>query len=361
MDPATTKLAVELQLADVNEILGGLKAKNDEYAAFQAIKASFQDTMQLLDGQALALNILRAERANQIQFERLVREERQAVQDHDLARQLAGLAPKRPRSPRPEIDYKNQDIGLSDDEDSALHSASTITNSKVHIATTPDKTQSSIYFEQDYDGTFKVVDEPKTKASGPSSPVPSKAKAKAKEVNARDEHPTHTFCSACMDRHARFDVLELNCKRHDDVANHAYCRTCLIDLFKSSVTDTTLFPPRCCGVRIPLSNCVHLFPLELVKQYEEKEVELATPNPVYCSNRFCTQFIRPDNVMADIATCPTCDAKTCTVCKNPNHKGLCPEDPTVQMLMDVAGKKNWQRCYKCRTMVELLVGCYHMR
>ena len=190
MDPATAKLAVELQLTDVNEILGGLEAKDDEYAAFQAMRAGFQDTMQLLEGQALALNILKAERANQIQFERLVREERQALQDHDLARQLAGLAPKRPRSPQPENDYRNQDVGLSDDEDSNLHSTSTITSSKGLIATTLDKTQSSFYFEQDYGGMFKVVDEPKTQASGPSTPVPSKAKAK--EVDARDEHLTHT-------------------------------------------------------------------------------------------------------------------------------------------------------------------------
>ncbi|KAH8696929.1 hypothetical protein GQ44DRAFT_665987 [Phaeosphaeriaceae sp. PMI808] len=164
-----------------------------------------------------------------------------------------------------------------------------------------------------------------------------------------------------MEQRPRFNVLELNCKRQDDVTHHAYCRSCLADLFRSSLMDTTLFPPRCCGIRIRSSSCVDLLPPELMKQCEEKEMEFTTPNPVYCSNRFCAQFIRPENVIAEIATCPTCDAKTCTVCKNPNHKGLCPQDPAVQVLMDIAGKKKWQRCYKCRTMVELHVGCYHMR
>ncbi|KAF1847649.1 uncharacterized protein K460DRAFT_244791, partial [Cucurbitaria berberidis CBS 394.84] len=168
-------------------------------------------------------------------------------------------------------------------------------------------------------------------------------------------------CSACMEQFARFDVLELGCKRQDDALFHAYCRTCLVDLFQTSLTDTTLFPPRCCGKRIPISACVQLCPPELVRQYKEKQIELASPNPVYCSNRYCAEFIKPESVTADVAVCTSCRAETCTVCKNPRHKGLCPEDPTVQMLMDVAGKQRWQRCPKCRTMVELLVGCYHMR
>ncbi len=172
--------------------------------------------------------------------------------------------------------------------------------------------------------------------------------------------PTH-FVSACMDLCPRFDMLELGCKRQDDINNHAYCRTCLIDLFKASLTDTTLFPPRCCGIRIPLSACVRLCPPKLIEQYKNKQVELAAHNPIYCSNRFCAQFIGPKNAAADVATCPVCKTTTCVVCKNPSHKGLCPEDSTVQLLMDVAGRNNWQRCYKCRTMVELLVGCYHMR
>ncbi|KAF2028694.1 hypothetical protein EK21DRAFT_28255, partial [Setomelanomma holmii] len=172
---------------------------------------------------------------------------------------------------------------------------------------------------------------------------------------------THALCSACMEHCARFDVLELKCKRQEDATYHAYCRTCLVDFFQTSLTDTTLFPPRCCGKRIPISTCLELCPPALVRRYNEKQIELASPNPIYCSNRYCGRFIRAENVTADIAKCPSCEEETCTVCTNPRHQGLCPEDPTVQMLMDVAGEKSWQRCPKCRTMVELLIGCYHMR
>jgi hypothetical protein len=46
----------------------------------------------------------------------------------------------------------------------------------------------------------------------------------------------------------------------------------------------------------------NLFSPELTEQYEEKEAELATPNPLYCSNHFCSQFVKPYNMTADVAT-----------------------------------------------------------
>lgn len=84
----------------------------------------------------------------------------------------------------------------------------------------------SAFFEQSYGGAFKVVDEPKSKASGPFVQVIFKGKGKAKDMNAAHEHTTHIIRAACIDRNARFDALELGCKHEGDVAYHAYCRTC---------------------------------------------------------------------------------------------------------------------------------------
>lgn len=351
MDPHTAKLAVELQLADADEILDGLGAMEDSRAAFEVMKTAFQDILPLLEGQVLAMNMIKDDRANQVLYERLIREERQAAQDHSLARELAGLGPEH---------GQDQSLGLGsfDSQDSPSY----IDNGpKDCTATKLDEYTSTLFWEQSYAGSLKPVDEVQSSASGPSVQAPFKGKGKATEIDGAHEHITHVICAACMDRHPRFDVLELDCRREGDIANHAYCRECLIDLFNSSLSDTTLFPPRCCGIRILMPTCLYLLPPDLVKRYEEKEVEMATSNPTYCSNRYCAQFIRPESIIADIATCAACSATTCTTCKNPSHKGICPEDPTSQMLMDVAGEKKWQRCYKCRTMVELLVGCYHMQ
>ncbi|KAH6633709.1 hypothetical protein C7974DRAFT_309160 [Boeremia exigua] len=149
------------------------------------------------------------------------------------------------------------------------------------------------------------------------------------------------------------NTLHLHC-------THTYCRTCLLDLFTSSISTPTLFPPRCCKQTIPLETCRVMLPKELVKDFDLKVDELATPNPTYCANADCSKFIRPKDITGDIATCVFCKGKTCAQCKNKGHDGLCPSDPHVQLLMDAAKRSKWQQCTKCSNMVELAQGCFHM-
>lgn len=175
-----------------------------------------------------------------------------------------------------------------------------------------------------------------------SEPGPSEFKGKGKGKAATDgEHATHILCSACMELHPRFDALELSCKQSTEDSAHAYCRTCLSDLFHTSLADTTLFPPRCCGKFLPMPRCKQLCPPSLMAEYEDKQMELTTPNPVYCSNRSCAKFIKPCNITADIAVCQTCQKETCAICRNPRHNGVCPKDPSVQALIEVATKEEW--------------------
>lgn len=360
LDPATAKLAAELQLSDVNEALDGMEGDDsDEHTAFKVMQSSFQGLIQVYEGQLFALNILRLEHATRVECERLVREERQARQDHDLARRLDG-GDEDQFSLSPQINNASgygEEVIENDHEKSALYFPDCSVDFEEHML------GSEIDFKLPLEGSSTSTT---IKTQNPVSAIAASAKGKQpvyhSPTNEPDNtHSSHGTCSACMERHPRFDLLELTCKREDEEACHAYCRECLIDLFKSSLTDTTLFPPRCCGVRILLFAGAQFFTPELIKEYEEREVELSTPNPIYCSNHFCAKFIKPHLVKADVATCAACNTETCTVCKNPSHNGLCPEDPTVQQLMDVAGEKKWQRCYYCRTMVELVVGCYHMQ
>lgn len=348
MDPATAKLAVELQLEDIDEIIYELNERDDLHEASVLTRANYEDILKVVEGQVLALGILRADHANRVQFVNLVEEERQATQDHELACRLAGLA-----TPAPTFGYPTKDIYFSDDE------ITVSSTTGIRTLNAADPTQTNLYFNEDNGSALSVVEGPKSSTFTSSSSYTGKGKGKAKQVIS-DNGITHALCSACMDRHPRFDVLELSCKRKDDIAPHAYCRTCLVDLFECSLTDTTLFPPRCCGMRISLYAGAHFFTPQLVTRIEEKDEELRTSDPTYCSNRSCAKFIPPANIKAAIATCGVCDQKTCTTCKNPEHKGLCPEDPAVKQLIDVAEEKRWQRCYKCRTMVELDVGCFHM-
>jgi hypothetical protein len=38
----------------------------------------------------------------------------------------------------------------------------------------------------------------------------------------------------------------------------------------------------------------------------------------------------------------------------------CPNDADTQALLQAARIAGWARCYRCRMMVELTQGCYHM-
>lgn len=77
-DPVTAKLAVELQLFDINATLMGLNndpPKCDELVAYQNMRDNLQVVLQILDGQVQALNLLKNDQASRVMFERLMQEE----------------------------------------------------------------------------------------------------------------------------------------------------------------------------------------------------------------------------------------------------------------------------------------------
>jgi E3 ubiquitin-protein ligase RNF144 len=160
-------------------------------------------------------------------------------------------------------------------------------------------------------------------------------------------------CCACMEMRLKKHTVTLAC-------GHEYCRICHVSLFRNAIADPTLFPPQCCGVPLPLDMSLPLLPGDLVKKFDLKAEELATPNPTHCSNADCAEFIRSQEIEGDVGTCPFCGEETCVQCKSKSHEGFCQSDPEVQRLMDAAKRSRWQLCTKCRNMVALSSGCFHM-
>ncbi|KAJ4345574.1 uncharacterized protein N0V89_011707 [Didymosphaeria variabile] len=302
LPPATARLAVELQLADINAVMQDLGA-GDAYAAFDAMQAGLKAALSLLQDQICAMEILRADHDDRVLFENLVLEERQAEQDHEMARGMCDVTHGGTghSTPRPAECFEVQEPWLDDtfqDPDARLGGAI----AEDYVVNIPEDTFIT-YLGHGVQRVQQVTDDPAASYAESSTRPVGKGKGRGK--GAVDDHVTHTFCSACMEQFTRFDVLELGCKREDDDTYHAYCRSCLVDLFQTSLTDTTLFPPRCCGKYIPVLACVDLLPPALVKQYQDKQLELASPNPVYCSNRYCAKFIKAGDVAADVAPAKT--------------------------------------------------------
>lgn len=167
--------------------------------------------------------------------------------------------------------------------------------------------------------------------------------------------PTATYrrCTACQEHVRFFDTARVPC-------DHEYCRDCLQDLFRASMSDDSLFPPRCCRQLITTSGVRIFLTTDLIKQYEQRKVELETPDRTYCSNPLCSSFIHPKDITNEQASCPDCGAITCTVCKAPGHGGDCPADTALQQVLQTADENGWQRCYSCRRLVELDIGCNHI-
>ncbi|KUJ11856.1 uncharacterized protein LY89DRAFT_653328 [Mollisia scopiformis] len=161
-------------------------------------------------------------------------------------------------------------------------------------------------------------------------------------------------CTACQDTFIFCELGRASC-------GHEYCRGCLHELFSASITDDSLFPPRCCRQPITCGGGMRLFlTTDLVRQYEAKKVEFETADRTYCSNTTCSIFIRIEHIAKEKAYCPECSTLTCVICKSGSHLGDCPEDTALQQVLETAQENGWQRCFNCRRLVELEIGCNHM-
>jgi E3 ubiquitin-protein ligase RNF144 len=334
MDPASAKVAAELQLADINSLFDCLYDEaeipnGDARTSFQIMRHDLERQLLIFESQVLVLKILREEQESHGSFSRLLEQERRAVRDHRLAVQLAD-----PAAIHPDIQQCAEDEANLSGAPECCSDEQWDMARELYAATSERQPTDLIGHNE----TQTVVADT---AKGTARILGSEALTK---------------CCACMEVVSTKNTLTLDCKPEA----HTYCRRCLVDLFTSALGNTSLFPPRCSKVPVPLDTCRVILPKELVKNFDLKVEELATPNPTYCSNADCSKFIRPKDIKADVGSCVFCKRGTCLRCKGPQHEGLCPSDPHVQLLMDVARRSRWQQCTQCNNMVELEQGCFHM-
>ncbi len=336
MDPETAKIAVQLQIGDIDGLLDSLYSdedlpEGDSRTSYEMLREDLRQQLPVIEGQILTLKMLRADHENRVAFSRYLAEERQAASDHRMAMELDGLAPDHADVQRSVI----YEAAIPVETDNGIDA-----QWQMAVELYPAASELNVEDRSPLNGIRKI------KASASESNEPSKVLG-SKAL---------TKCMICMDVVTSNDTISLPCKGEV----HTYCRPCLVNYFKSAMANPSQFPPQCCGSPISIDTCRELLPKELVKKFDLKVEELATPNPTYCWNAECSEFIRSANIKDGIATCPLCQEKTSTCCKNKAHAGLCPNDPHVQLLMDVAKRSKWQQCIKCNNMVELVQGCFHM-
>lgn len=181
---------------------------------------------------------------------------------------------------------------------------------------------------------------------------PSPTKNGAKNANVKQKK---FECSACGDNVLAGAAWTAPC-------NHHYCVECLENLHRLSLTDETLYPPKCCRLEMPWNDVRPRINPQLARSFEGKKEELDTDagRRTYCSSAASARFIGPSNIKGDRATCPQCSRVTCTMCKAAYHGGDCPADESLRQTLQLAANQGWKRCTRCRTVVELTHGCNHI-
>ncbi|KAM3078271.1 hypothetical protein ACMFMG_002434 [Clarireedia jacksonii] len=167
-------------------------------------------------------------------------------------------------------------------------------------------------------------------------------------------------CITCLSD----DVPKSKCPKL--ACGHRMCQSCLKRIFKLSVKDPQHMPPKCCTTEhIPLKHVDKLFDVNFKKLWNKKYQEYTTKNRIYCPGKRCGEWIKPANIHTEngkkYGLCPRCKTKVCCQCNSKWHGNKdCPKDEETKKLLETAKQAGWQRCYSCRTMVELKEGCNHM-
>jgi len=162
-----------------------------------------------------------------------------------------------------------------------------------------------------------------------------------------------------MDEVPKSKAAKLKC-------GHRMCNSCLKRIFRMSVTDPQHMPPKCCTPdHIALEHVDKLFDSKFKRLWNKKFAEFSTKNRIYCPAKKCGEWIKPSQIHRKdgrkYGECARCKTKVCCSCNCKWHGSKdCPNDEETNKLLDAAKEAGWQRCYSCRTMVELKEGCNHM-
>jgi IBR domain, a half RING-finger domain len=167
-------------------------------------------------------------------------------------------------------------------------------------------------------------------------------------------------CASCLEDLLEKNLVFLQCQ-------HKYCATCFSRLVLTAMQTEALFPPKCCLEEIPLKTITGHLKSGQRKNYQSKaeEYTISCENRWYCPAASCGIWIPPGKIKRRRTSqrCPRCRVVICSACRSFAHsRGQdCPQEFGLQQTLEEAELQGWRRCYKCHALVELTVGCRHIK
>lgn len=233
---------------------------------------------------------------------------------------------------------------------------------------------SSSYSGASTAGAFDGVFHPNVTSHASTSAYSSNSRRESKEnclICLEDKLPSematvkkclHEFCDACLRRHAEVQVqasqVPIRCPESGCSEELEYPEECkqyltveVFNILTKRLTEARV--PEGDRVYCPYTNCSALM--------DKGGLDPPGQSTSVAPNKLSTY---------QKVACAECRRSFCLECRVPWHKNRsCQEyqnlppdlrDAEESNLYKLAQNQKWQRCKKCRRMIELAEGCYHM-
>lgn len=181
---------------------------------------------------------------------------------------------------------------------------------------------------------------------------------------------SQTFCEICMDGKPTSEMLRNNS------CTHSFCTDCIGKYVAISIQQNISMvkcpDPKCSGLLEP-QFCRSIIPQEVYDRWNDALCEslILASERFYCPFKDCSAMLVDDGgVVVTESECPDCRRLFCAQCKVSWHAGIeCREFQNLNkdererediMVMELAKKKNWKRCPRCKFYVEKIDGCLHI-
>ena len=323
LDDATATLILQLESRDLDEMCAASKGKGIEPSDAEMAMAAYGDelkaTYKVIQDRVMARSVTRAVLADADVVQECMNEENVAADDRNIAFRLGGIQVP----PVDAVPHQTLPIAVPNDNSldilEVLYVADGMGSGEASASASTSRSVNG------YGGVY------------PTSPAAKRTQE----------------CISCSAEKLVHGLFQSPC-------GHAYCQECIRALFANSITDEALFPPRCCRQPLPLESAKPYLGGAFIREFEKKTLEFESTNRTYCAHPTCSSFICPVNIEEEVAGCPDCGTTTCVLCKSFSHGGDCPNDTATQQVLETARQEGWQRCYSCRRVIELNIGCNHI-
>lgn len=316
---------------------------------------------------------------------------------------MTAIAPKNnsnniPNCP-PEVVYLIDDQGVDDDDDISFLYASPALLKKGTDRSTPISVEGYSYhkdinsdsstrakkrvidlsrYDYDYnsadDDDVQVLNYSPTRKFFKGESSNSKQKTDDDEIGNGTGDDQTFMCDICVDekpKTALFNILG---------CSHSYCSDCMSKYVASKLQENITnisCPVSDCDGRLEPGHCRSILPSQVFDRWGDVLCEslILASQRFYCPFKDCSALLVDDsngnNGVITQSECPNCNRLFCAQCRVPWHLDIsCAEFKKLNknererddiMLMNLAKKKKWMRCPKCKFYVEKSQGCLFMR